>query len=325
MLHEIGGKRSRGTCGAVPTGKAIDVTNNAPGLRELISSGTFVSAPGCYDPLTARMIERAGFPAAYLSAWAVHVAQLGLPPLAVASMRDYVELASRITSVISIPLIVDIEHGFGGPLDIRRAVQQLEQVGVAAVSINDQTRGMGWMIRRDGVQTGFVSVESMTAKIGAAKAAQSDPDFVVIGRSDATRESAEEAISRLNAYLDAGADVAMPMLSPWLGFRGHLAAQDELHGVIRKFVGEIKGPIAVHNAYGLDLSLEDADRLGIRIYVIPQACLGYTAAAAWGSLTALHDGTLKAFAETLPPMSNDQFGEVLDFELYSSLTERFGV
>jgi 2,3-dimethylmalate lyase len=308
-----------------PRERAIDVKNNASTLRELISGGTFVSAPGCYDPLTARMVERAGFPAAYLSAWSIHVAQLGLPHLGVASMREYVDLAARITSVIDIPLIVDIEHGLGGPLEVRRAVQQLERVGVAAVSINDQTRGMGWMIRRDGVQTGFVSVEGMGAKIGAAKAAQSDADFVVIGRSDSTRVSAEEAIGRCNAYLEAGADVAMPMLSPWLGFRGHLAAQDELHGVIHNFVEEIKGPIAVHNAYGLDLSLEDAERLGIRIYVIPQACLGYTAAAAWGSLSALHDGTLNTFAENLPPMSNDQFGEILDFELYSSLTERFGV
>lgn len=174
-------------------------------LRELMAAPGIVVAPGCYDALTARMIEQSGFQCAYFSGGSFSAAYLGAPDLALTTLTDLATMARNITLAVDIPVIADMEAGFGSILNVRRAVRVYEQAGIAGAHIEDQTtdKHCGHM---EGKR--IVHIDEMLARIDAALDARSDPDFVVIARTDAvTVEGFEAAIERGRRYAEAGADM----------------------------------------------------------------------------------------------------------------------
>ena len=176
-----------------------------PGLRGLLARPELIVAPGCYDVIGARLIESAGFPAAYLTGSGVSLSATGLPDIGLVSLHEVLERVMQITGATRMPLIADADTGFGNPLNVLRTVQEFERRGAAAIQLEDQE-----MPKKCGHEPGrrLVPVEEMVAKIEAACFARSSPDFLIVARTDArTTHGIEDAIARGQRFAAAGADV----------------------------------------------------------------------------------------------------------------------
>lgn len=229
-------------------------------FRELIRTKDLVVAPGAYDAITAKLVEKAGFDAVYITGSGISLTLLGQPDLNTVS---YMELRERINSLlaaINIPMIVDIDTGFGGPLNLIRLVQDFERMGVAAVQIEDQRapKRCGHELNRK-----VVSQDEMEKRIQAIVDMRRDENgMVIIARTDArTTLGLEECIKRANAYLASGADVIF-VESP--------ESKEEVERIGR----EVKGPVLFNNVEGgrspfmTQQELRDA---GIKLTIYPNA------------------------------------------------------
>ena len=179
----------------------------SPGLRfrKLLQVEKPLQIVGAINALCAMQAARAGFQALYLSGAGVANASHGLPDLGITSLNDVLDDAARITAACSLPLLVDIDTGWGTELTIQRAIRELERVGVAAIHMEDQVAA-----KRCGHRPGknLVEPEEMQARVRAAVASRKDPDFVIMARTDAVSvEGVDAAIRRANAYVAAGADM----------------------------------------------------------------------------------------------------------------------
>lgn len=173
-------------------------------LRELMNGKRYIIVPGAYDPLTARLVQLAGFDAVYLTGGGYSRAN-GLPDLGLFTMSENIEFISRAVEAVDIPVIADMDTGYGNALNVIRAMREFEKTGVAAFHLEDQVSP-----KKCGHYEGkqLVSKEEMVGKIKAAVDARRDPDMVIIARTDSRAvEGFEAAIDRMNAYLEAGADV----------------------------------------------------------------------------------------------------------------------
>jgi len=163
--------------------------------------------PGVFDALVARMAERLSFSAVYLSGAALSAAS-GLPDVGLLTVVEFVEQARRITQATSLPLLCDADTGFGEAVNVERTVQLFESAGAAGIHLEDQE-----LPKRCGHLSGKRLVEPnvMASKISAATASRSDPDFVIIARTDARGVAGfDEAVRRAQTYLEAGADAIFP-------------------------------------------------------------------------------------------------------------------
>jgi 2,3-dimethylmalate lyase len=175
------------------------------GLRELIRQGSPVLAPGCYDALGARLVEEAGFPAAYMTGFGSSAGYLGRPDVGLMTMDEMVGNARRIVDAVRIPVIADADTGYGNPINVIRTVQAYERAGVDAIHIEDQVapKKCGHM---EGKQV--IPPEDMAAKIRAAVDARCSEDFLIIARTDARAvEGLDAALERARQYKQAGADI----------------------------------------------------------------------------------------------------------------------
>lgn len=180
-------------------------------LRRVLKQRGEVAIPGSFDPLSAVLVQAAGFPVAYLGGWATGAHLCVSEPMT--TLTEQVEAAERCVARLQVPLIVDGGAGFGGPVHAARTVREFERVGVAAIHIEDQVYPKRAHYHR-GLEH-VVSFEEFLAKLGAAIAARRDPEFLVIGRTDARHAvggSLEECARRCLAMREAGIEVIMPML-----------------------------------------------------------------------------------------------------------------
>lgn len=160
---------------------------------------------GVIDAYAARLAEKSGFRALYLSGGGVSAASLGVPDLGITALEDVLVDVRRITSTTDLPLLVDVDTGFGGAFNIARTVRSLIREGAGALHIEDQVQA-----KRCGHRPGkeLVSVDEMCDRIKAAVDARTDPQFVIIARTDALAvEGVQPAVDRARAYVDAGADM----------------------------------------------------------------------------------------------------------------------
>ncbi|MGH9057734.1 MAG: isocitrate lyase/PEP mutase family protein [Acidimicrobiales bacterium] len=179
--------------------------NAATRLRRLLSGDEPVLAPGAYDALSARLVEEAGFPAIYMTGFGTAASYLGRPDVGLLSMSEMVDQARRIAAAVDVPVIADADTGYGNPINVIRTVHEYERAGVAALHIEDQEAP-----KKCGHIEGkrLIPLSDMVAKIGAAAEARSNPDFVLIARTDARAvEGLQSALDRARGYRDAGADV----------------------------------------------------------------------------------------------------------------------
>lgn len=174
-------------------------------FKDLLAGDEAVVLPGVFDALTGVLVEKAGFAGCYVTGAGVANTQLAVPDVGLLSFDSMVAQVSRITAATSIPVVVDIDTGYGGPIAVMRAVRVLERLEVSALQIEDQQ-----MPKRCGHFNGkrTVATEEMQAKIDAAVRARTSDELLIIARTDArATHGFEEAIRRARAYQEAGADV----------------------------------------------------------------------------------------------------------------------
>jgi methylisocitrate lyase len=185
----------------------MNETNKSSGwkFRKAVEKERPLQVVGAITAYTARMAEATGFQALYLSGGGVAANSLGMPDLGVSTMEDVLTDARRITDVTTLPLLVDIDTGWGGAFNIARTIRSMEKAGVAAIHMEDQvgTKRCG---HRPGKEV--VPTEEMVDRIKAAVDARTDPHFVVMARTDALAgEGLNAALERCAAYVEAGADM----------------------------------------------------------------------------------------------------------------------
>lgn len=174
-------------------------------LRNLLEAPGIIRAVGCGNPWEAKLIEKAGFPAVYLSGAQVSRMTLGRPDIGLTTMTEMALAAKNISLSTSLPVIADADNGYGGILNVVRTVEEYERAGVAAIQLEDQVfpKRCGHM---DGKEV--ITREEMVYRIRAAVDARKNPDFVIIARTDARAVNGfDDALERANAYAEAGADV----------------------------------------------------------------------------------------------------------------------
>ena len=177
-------------------------------FRQAVVSEKPLQVVGAITAYAARMAERSGFKAVYLSGGGVAANSLGMPDLGISTMEDVLTDARRITAVCTLPLLADIDTGWGSAFNIARTIKTFTQAGVAAVHLEDQVSA-----KRCGHRPGkeVVSRDEMTDRIKAAVDARTDASFVIMARTDAlASEGLNAAIDRACAYAEAGADMIFP-------------------------------------------------------------------------------------------------------------------
>ncbi len=173
-------------------------------LKQLISAPGYIIAPGAYDTLTARLVQLAGFDAVYLTGGGYSRAN-GYPDIGLLTMTEVVQWIARTVEAVEIPVISDMDSGYGNAMNVVRSVREYEKTGVAAFHLEDQI-----FPKKCGHYEGkqLVTKAEMVGKIKAAVDTRRDADMVIIARTDARAvEGLQAAIGRMNAYLEAGADV----------------------------------------------------------------------------------------------------------------------
>lgn len=240
-------------------------------LRQLMAKKEIIVAPGCFDALTAKLIEKAGFSAAYLSGYGVSASLLGMPDMGFTTMTEIHAVARYTANALNIPVIADSDTGYGNAINVIRCIREYIQTGIAGIHLEDQVTP-----KRCGHVSGkeLVPIEEAVGKYRAAAKVRDeyDKDFVIIARTDARGAlggSLDEAIKRANAYLDAGADVAF------------VEAPTSLEE-IQRVVEEVKGPL-FYNCTGISplLSIEKLQELGFSIVIYPGAGLRATCKAVY--------------------------------------------
>ncbi len=233
-------------------------------MRELLSirsGGGPVVLPGAPDALTARVIESLGFDAVYVTGAGVTNARLGVPDLGLISLSELADTVEGIRAAVSIPIVVDADTGFGGPLNVRRTVTTLERRGANAIQLEDQT-----FPKRCGHFAGkeVIPAAEMVAKLHAALEARRDPDTLIIARTDARQtDGLEAALERAELYRQAGAD-ALFVEAP--------RSRDELAEIGRR----LDGPLLVNIVEGGDtpqLPAQELGALGFSIVLYANAAL----------------------------------------------------
>lgn len=208
-------------------------------LRRQLKEG-LVAAPGCYDAFTARLAELAGFGAIHLTGLGVETTQLGAPDLGLISLGELATHTARITAALDIPVIADIDTGFGGVLNVQRTIREMERAGAAGVHLEDQA-----LPKRCPLLAGRAVLTRMQAldRLKAALDARTDADFVIVARCDADTISFNELVERCNLYLEAGADLAMPILMNVDGRSFFSLPDDEQMALSRRLGRQINGPL----------------------------------------------------------------------------------
>ena len=267
-------------------------------LRALLDSGQMIVAPGAFDPLSARLVEEAGFPAVYMTGFGTSAALLGRPDVGLLTMTEMVGNAGRIAACVDVPVIADADTGYGNPLNVIRTVGAYEAAGVAGIHIEDQVAP-----KKCGHMEGklVIPAEEMAEKVRAAVEARSQPEFVIIARTDARAvEGLDRALQRGRMYREAGADVL---------FIEALTSEAEAEEAVRAFPGV---PLLFNWAEGgktPPIGLDRLKEMGYRIVIFP---IGTLLAATGAMRRILQEiaraGTPAAIMHELPT-----FAEFVDF------------
>jgi len=267
-------------------------------LRELLNSGQTVVAPGAFDPLAARLVEEAGFAAVYMTGFGTSAALLGRPDVGLLTMTEMADSAARIAACVDIPLIADADTGYGNPLNVIRTVGAYQAAGVAGLHIEDQVAP-----KKCGHMEGklVIGADEMAQKVKAAVDARTDPDFVIIARTDARAvEGLDSALDRARRYRDAGADVL---------FIEALVSEAEIEAAAAAFPDV---PLLFNWTEGgktPPVSLDRLTELGYRIVIFPIGTLLAATAAMRRILKEIATaGTPASLLGDLPT-----FGEFTDF------------
>ncbi|MDR5654692.1 isocitrate lyase/PEP mutase family protein [Ruixingdingia sedimenti] len=280
-------------------------------LRQALAGDRAIMAPGVVDAMYARLVAEAGFPAMYMTGAGTSATRLGYPDVGLLTMTEMVDNATRIADASDVPLIADADNGFGGPLNVRRAIQLYERGGVAAVHLEDQV-----LPKRCGHLSGkqLISAEDMVAKVKAAVDARLDPDFVVIARTDALAlHGRNAAFDRAEMYREAGADVIF-IESPGPDDLPHIAPRFPGVPLLYNMATSGKTPF---------LSRSEVEALGFKLIIYPNWLLLSACEAARRTLEVMK--TEESIASIAPNvMTFKQFFDMARMAEVQELEARYG-
>jgi len=257
-------------------------------FKQFLKRDKLLVAPGCFDGLSARLVEEAGFEAAYFSGGAV-ARSMGLPDIGLVTMSEVIERAAQVVSAVKIPVIADADTGYGNAINLVRTVREYERVGVTAIHIEDQItpKRCGHL---DGKEV--ISLPEMIKKLEAALASRADPDFCIIARTDARGvHGLDDAISRARAFAQLGVD-AVFVEAP--------QSESELEQIPRALLNI---PLLVNVFKGGKtpmLPVERLEKMGYRIAIYPSETQRAAIYAMRQALSLLRrEGTTEAMDEAL--------------------------
>jgi 2-methylisocitrate lyase-like PEP mutase family enzyme len=288
-----------------------DPVSKAATLRERLAGRDLVTAPGVFDLISAKIADQYAFGALYMTGYGVSASYLGLPDAGLATFTDMAERVGRIAQSTTTPLIADGDTGYGGLLNVRHTIRAYERAGAAAIQLEDQE-----FPKRCGHTLGrrVVPMEDMVAKIRVAVDTRSDPDFIIIARTDArTSLGLDEALRRGEAYAAAGADVLF-IESP--------ESEAEMERICRSF----DVPVLANMVEGGRSPVLGAERLrglGYRIAIFPAT--GFLAVAATLHRvysTVERDGS--SVALDVPLRSFGQFSSEMGFDDVWAFDRKYG-
>jgi 2-methylisocitrate lyase-like PEP mutase family enzyme len=281
-------------------------------LRAQLEGDEVIVAPGAYDCVSARIIERLGFGTVYLSGMGLEATRLGRPDIGLMGMTEVVGAAASVAQSTSLPLISDSDTGYGGVLNVTRTIAEFERAGIAGVHLEDQS-----MPKKCGGLEGrtVIPAHEMVGKIRAAREALADENFVIIGRSDAKYLGMDEVIDRLNRYLDAGADVAMI---------GERYTAEELAEIARRVDGPLCVVAGVSPWEESLLSVAENREMGIKVLIYALTGLAVAARAVeavYGKL--LNNGGLLGEDLTDAAFAFDEINALVDLPYWAQQDLRY--
>jgi 2-methylisocitrate lyase-like PEP mutase family enzyme len=244
-------------------------------LRELLAREELIVAPGVYDGISAALVAKLGFPAAYMTGAGVSASGYGLPDVGLLTLSEMAERARVLAGLLEVPLIADADTGYGSPINVVRTVGEYERAGIAAIQLEDQVfpKRCGHLAGKE-----VIDAARFQVTLQAALEARTDPDTVIIARTDARAPlGVDEAISRGRAYAEVGADVIF------------VEAPESVEEVER-IADEIDAPLLLNVVPGgrtPEIPAERLAELGFRIAIYPGVALGAVAQAAIGALSEL--------------------------------------
>jgi methylisocitrate lyase len=272
-------------------------------FRLAVSEEKPLQVVGAINAYHARLAERSGYRAIYLSGGGVAAGSLGLPDLGISTLNDVLTDIRRITDVCSLPLLVDVDTGFGGAFNIARTVKSLIKFGAGAMHIEDQVQA-----KRCGHRPNkeIVSREEMVDRIKAAADARTDPGFVIMARTDALAvEGLQSAIDRACACVEAGADMIFP------------EAMTDL-SMYKKFADAVKVPVLANITEFGSTPLFTVDELrsaSVSLVLYPLSAFRAMNLAALNVYKAIRrDGTQKNVVDTMQTRAD--LYDYLDYHAY---------
>jgi 2-methylisocitrate lyase-like PEP mutase family enzyme len=279
-------------------------------LRSAIAADRIVIAPGAADSLTARLVERAGFPAVYMTGLGATAVRLGTPDIGLLSQTEMTEHARNMTRAVSIPVIADADTGYGGPSNIHRTVREHVQAGVAAIHLEDQVAP-----KRCGQLAGIrlIEAEEAAARLRCAVEARGSDDLMIIGRTDAMPAAgAAEAIRRARLYQQAGVDLV---------FVDGIKTVAEVEAVAKG----VPGPKVVSIVDGNEtvrLTAKDLEAMGFSVVLYAVTALFAAIRAIETSLAHLRSCGTPAGAPAAASYAD--LCELVDLGFHQRLDERYG-
>ena len=293
-------------------------------LRDLIAKRRFLVTPGLTTPLHAMIVERAGFEIVYTGGYDVSLTLLGLPDVGLITATEMVANARNIARAVKVPVIADVDTGYGNALNVIRTVQDYESAGVAAIHIEDQVHP-----KKCGHVAGkqLISREEAVGKLRAAIDRKADKDFVIIGRTDAIAAAGgglDEAIARGRAYADAGCDLV------WAEFpSASLEQPRQFAQAMRQTHPEL--PLYFNYSANLNwaehpASFEEIAALGFKVMHVSLCGMRTTMQAMWDYAVNLKQSGAQAeieFQKQLSKHPMGKFHELARFPEFKALEEKY--
>jgi len=274
-------------------------------FRQAVKEEKPLQVIGTINAYHARLAERSGYRAIYLSGGGVAAGSLGIPDLGISTLDDVLTDVRRITDVCSLPLLVDVDTGFGGAFNIARTVKSLIKFGAGAMHIEDQVQA-----KRCGHRPGkeIVALDEMVDRIKAAVDARVDPDFVIMARTDALAvEGLQAAIDRAGACVEAGADMIFP------------EAMTEL-AMYKKFVDAVKVPVLANiTEFGQTplFTVDELRSVNVALVLYPLSAFRAMNKAALNVYQSIRrEGTQKGVVDTM--QTRAELYDYLDYHAFES-------
>ncbi|MCH8902219.1 MAG: isocitrate lyase/PEP mutase family protein [Chloroflexi bacterium] len=280
-------------------------------LRQMLDEPEIIVLPGAYDALTARLAERAGFNACFTTGFGFAATVLGVPDYGLLTMSETIDRVRHVVQALSVPLVADMDTGYGNALNVVRTVRECVALGVAGIILEDQE----WP-KKCGHFEGkrVIAAEEQAAKLRAAVEARGDDDLVIIGRTDARQPlGLEEAIRRGKMYREAGADIV---------FVEAPRSVEELREVARAIPDAPLFANMIEGGKTPLLSSAELQELGYKMVVYPLSALFSAAKAVEETYRALFDEKSTASRQEAM-VSLGQFEEMIDVPAWQEIERKY--